>query len=295
MTHEDRYTDEYRARVTAAYARYNGRYNNETYLAVQKTLVHEVCGAYQAEEPALLERALHVPELHAIILLVTDAALEVCDHPDMVGRRDALLRVLMRQSITEDTLHAIVRHWDNFEDEGDTFSAKFLAAGRAALMVHALTDCLHTAISLTNDIPGAAGNAAHRLIQGAYRLLRAAELLLTGDPSRAYVEEQVRTAERQTMQAGTFLERVYASAADVTSPEAPIIQAYQTLLVSEDGTYPGLVTRVDELGISIIWYKWGFGGETFVEWMTLAQAAKRLLTAADCRKRFGGLPKDYHL
>lgn len=262
---------------------------------MQKTLVREVCGAYQAQELTLLERALHVPELHAIMLLVTDAALEVCDHPDMVGRRDALLRVLVRQPITEDTLHAIVRHWDNFEDEGDTFSADFLAAGRAALMVHDVAQRLHPVISLTSDTPGAAGNAVHLLIQGAFRLLRASELLLTGDPSRAYVEEQVRAAERHTAEAGTFLERLHAPTSPRHPTEAPPIHVYRTLLLSEDGTYPGLVTRIDEVGISMTWYKWGFGGETFVEWMTLAQAVKRLLTPADCQKRFGGLPKDYHL
>lgn len=292
MTHEDRYTDDYRASVTAAYARYNGRYNNETYRIVQKTLVGEVCGAYQAQEPALLERALNVPDLHTIMGLVTDAALELCGHPDHSGTSEALLRVLVRQPITDDTLHAIVRHWDNFVEEDDTLSADFLAAGRPALMVHALTDRLHTAISLTSDLSGAAGNAAHLLIQGAFRLLRASELLLTGDPSRAYVEEQVRAAERHTAEAGAFLERLYAPITPRPPTEALSIHPYRTLLLSEDGTYPGLVTRVDEVGISTLWYKWGFDGETFVEWMTLAQAARRLLTPADCRQRFGGLPKD---
>jgi len=53
MTHEDRYTDDYRARVTVAYACYNGRYNNETYRTLQKTLVREVCGTCGREATLL--------------------------------------------------------------------------------------------------------------------------------------------------------------------------------------------------------------------------------------------------
>jgi len=46
-----------------------------------------MCGAYQAQEPKLLERALALTEINTLLNLVTDVALEVSGHPDIVGRQ----------------------------------------------------------------------------------------------------------------------------------------------------------------------------------------------------------------
>jgi hypothetical protein len=136
MTNTPQRPAEYGERVTAAYAVYNAAYNNETFRHVQTTLVWEVCGPFQASHPNLIERALALPDLHTILNLVTDAALELCGHPDMTGRVEALLRAVTRQPISEDTLHAITDseahrryHWFNFVDADEPACHDFFVRG----------------------------------------------------------------------------------------------------------------------------------------------------------------------
>jgi hypothetical protein len=68
----------------------------------------------------------------------------------------------------------------------------------------------------------------------------------------------------------------------------------QTLLLSADETYPGLVTDIAEHLIRVVWYKWGFTSpDTFVSWLSPDEARQHILSAAECSRRFGGLPPDY--
>lgn len=273
-------------RISAAYAVYNAAYDNETFRHVQTTLVWEVCGPFQASHPNLIERALALPDLHTILNLVTDAALELCGHPAMTGRINALLRAVTRQPISADTLHAITDHWFNFVEGDDLRCRAFLIQGQALLDLNTVLTTLETVTRRTSDLAETPAQAAVLFTRAALRLVRAAELSLRHEPNRAYVEEQTRAAGRYVDEARVFLPTLPPSTATAPKP-------YKTLVLSDDGTYPGLVIAVTDDTARITWYKWGFDGETFEDWLMLADVTTYGLSAADCRKRFGGLPPAY--
>ena len=60
------------------------------------------------------------------------------------------------------------------------------------------------------------------------------------------------------------------------------------LVLSQDGTYPGRILTEDTTTSTVLWFKWGFDGETF----TSVEACDALtrLSHRDCIKRFGGVP-----
>jgi hypothetical protein len=278
MTHPTDYAEQ----LNAAYARYNQNYNNATYHALQLSLVADRYGTEAAHDPQQLEQALNRPEINAILNCITDVALEICEHPDLQGKRDHLLRLLLHTPVSETTLHRIGDHWANFEEAGGTFVEDFLYLARVGLQVQRLIEPLHQAQQSTTTIQGKTGNAAYELVSAAYALLRAAELVLYAESSAAYIGAQVKTAEARIKDARYFL--------DVSAEN---IRPAPTLVLSEDGTYPGIVTRVTETGVHVRWYKWGYEGETFTGWLTIEQLATSRLSPEDCGKRFGGLPPEY--
>lgn len=285
----------YTARVEAAMAYYHAHYNNASYQAIQQSVVYDLCGADQAHEPDRLERALNLPEINALLNLVTDGALEISQHPDMVGQCAQLLRSIVHWPIREETLHAIVTHWRNFETAGQVFSVDFETAGRAVLRLKTLIQLLEPVTQLTSDLSGSSGNAAHGLTRAAYRLLRAAQLLLTSESSASYIGEQIQAAERHLADSRLFLTKPRRATPEKKTLVDPGIQAYRTLVLSADKTYPGLVTDVADERATITWYKWGYDGETFREGMPLSQVRASLLNPDECQLRFGGLPPAYQL
>lgn len=282
----------YTTRVNAAMAHYHAHYNNGTYQAIQISVVRDLCGAYQAQEPKLLERALALTEVNALMNLVTDVALEASGHPDMIGRRDRLLRAILNARLSEETVHRIGEHIENFLEADSPFSTDFEYHATAALRVHTGLASVENMTTYTSDIHSKAGNAAHHMLRAAYHLLRSAELILVGEPSAAYVNEQMRSAERHMADGQQFLTQTAQSKKAEPKTEA-VIQPYHTLLLSSDGTYPGIVTSVTDRIAHVTWYKWGYTGETFTDWMLLTNIADHILSVTDCQKRFGGLPPEY--
>jgi len=299
MTHSPRLSNmsdddfaAYTARVDAAMTHYHAHYSNDTYQAIQIAVVRDLCGAYQAQEPKLLERALALTEINTLLNLVTDVALEASGHPDMVGRQGRLLRAILNAHLSETTVHRIGEHFENFVPSGNSFSTDFEHCATAALRVHAGLEGVYGITTQTSDIHSKAGNAAHQMLWAAYHLLRASELLLSGEPSAAYINEQIHAAERRTADGQQFLGQTPQPNKDEFPTEA-VIQPSPTLLLSSDGTYPGIVTSVTDRIAHITWYKWGYAGETFTDWMLLTNIADHMLSVAECQKRFGGLPPNY--
>ena len=271
---------------------YHAHYNNDTYQAIQIAVVRDLCGAYQPQEPKLLERALALTEINTLLNLVTDVALEVSGHPDMVGRRERLLRAILNAGFSETTVHRMGEHFENFVVSGSTYSTDFENSAIAALRVHAGMDIVYGMTSHTSDIHSKTGNAAHQMLWAAYHLLRTAELLLSGEPSAAYINEQIHAAEHRMVDGQQFLgQTTHLKRGD--PPTEAVIQASRTLLLSADGTYPGILTSVTDRIGHITWYKWGYAGETFNDWMLLTNIADHILSVTDCQKRFGGLPPTY--
>lgn len=67
-----------------------------------------------------------------------------------------------------------------------------------------------------------------------------------------------------------------------------------TLLLSECGTYPGIVAQVmNEVTAMIHWYKWGYDGPDFIQdWMPVHDLYMREITPEECIRRFGALPPE---
>jgi hypothetical protein len=258
------------AALERAYAVYNAQYDNETFQSIQVSLVADLYGAYYTSTPELLEQALGKKDIHAMMNGVTDVALEIVGHPDMLGKRDKLLRLLQHEPISVTTICRIGQHLENFEAEGSTFSADFENLARTGLKVKDLLDPLYNASQLATVIHGKAGNAAHELIHAAYALLRAAELVLFAEPSTAYIQSQIRTANLRLEDAQRYLRQPFT------------VKPYQTLVLSADGTYPGIVTEIAERLVRVRWYKWGYNGEVFTDWLTPEYLATMRLTPADC-------------
>jgi hypothetical protein len=264
-----------------AYALYNAQYDNETYQSIQVSLVTDLYGAYYTSTPALLEQILQKKEVNTILNTVTDVALELCQHPDMVGKREKLLSLLKGEAVSVTTICRIGQHLENFEAEGSTFSADFENLARTGIKVKELLEPLYSASQLSTVIHGKAGNAAHELIHAAYALLRAAELVLFAEPSTAYIQSQIRTANLRLEDAQRYLRQPLP------------VKPYQTLVLSADGMYPGIVTEIPERLVRVRWYKWGYDGEVFTDWLTPKYLSTMRLTAEDCEKRFGALPPEY--
>lgn len=70
---------------------------------------------------------------------------------------------------------------------------------------------------------------------------------------------------------------------------------WQTLFISEDGTYPGIVEEVDTNGmVRVHWFKWGFGREPMVSFMTRQDAWNLIATPDQIRQQFKGLPRSWY-
>ncbi len=69
------------------------------------------------------------------------------------------------------------------------------------------------------------------------------------------------------------------------------------LLISADGTYPGIVIGLDTVDaryVRIKWYKWGYDSPDFYRDLEHSEAVLPFLaTPSDIRKKFWTLPKEY--
>ena len=269
--------------TTEALKHYNSHYNNETYHAAQVSLVRDLCGTYQASEPKLLEIALRTQPIHGILTLLTDVCLEISGHPEMLGRRERLIRAVADAQASEETVRLMGQHMENFEAVGSLFSADFENTALALLRLETID--FTTAKAHTATIHSPAGNVANDLIASAEYLLQVAKLVLAGEPSQVYIGEKLHQAERHL---GYAKEQMHKPASAPISP-------HKTLLLASDGTYVGLVTDSDPNGIRVTWYKWGFASaEVIRDWVHAPQIPSlTVLTPEECTRRFGGLPPTY--
>lgn len=179
-----------------AYQHYHKYYNNETFHAAQVALVRDLAGAYQADEPKLLERALKIEPFVKILNLLTDTCLEISGHPDMAGRRERLMVELAHARVTRETVWKMFQHMQYFEDDDACpFSSAFKDAMLAIVQIKAVD--LTYARALTGEMDTPAGRAAHALIASVEYLLRLTVDLLTGKPLQGYYDAQLRAAEQR--------------------------------------------------------------------------------------------------
>ncbi|MFZ4816424.1 MAG: hypothetical protein ACOYL5_17950 [Phototrophicaceae bacterium] len=185
--------------------RYNSRYNNQTFQTVQKGIVRDLCGGYQAEEPALLERALGLREINTIMNLIIDLSQAIVGYPHPADTRDRLLRALSdARHITPETALRIGEHFENFKDDDNTISDDFKQTMLALIAIQSLD--LYPARNKTAMVAGKAGNAANALVAAADALLQLARLTLVNEPSTAYLREKLRAGRRYLDEAEQWLD-----------------------------------------------------------------------------------------
>lgn len=99
---------------------YNKLYNNAAYRNLSRALVADICGEYQAAEPALLERAEATPDHNRLMNAVTDCAIEASmyyDYPDgMVPPCvPKLVKLLAESGASQDAVQATADYIERFE------------------------------------------------------------------------------------------------------------------------------------------------------------------------------------
>jgi hypothetical protein len=185
--------------------RYNLRYNNQSYQAVQKSIVHDLGGIHQAENPILLEQALNRHDINVIMNLIIDLSQVIVGYPHPADTCDRLLRALSAaRHITPETALRIGEHFENFEDDDSTFSTDFENTMLALIAVQAID--LYPARNKTAMVAGKAGNAANALVAAADALLQLARLTLINEPSAAYLREKLRAGKRYLDEAEQWIE-----------------------------------------------------------------------------------------
>lgn len=268
-----------------ALAIYHKRFDAALFREIQIALVHDVCGAYQAHQPVLRERALALPELNAIMNLVIDSCLEVVGHPDWTGRLLRLVMALAQETVSEQTIHLISAYIARFEQAGNTASADMRNAALASQRLKIAMATVRQVSDPVAHIHSQGGNHAHSLLAAAQFLLEATHALLVGETNTDYLGEKLRRAEQH-----------WAHVKDALHPPAPApMIPHKTLLLAEDKTYAGIVTDVDANGIRVTWYKWGFASADVVQnWVPASQiTGLMVLSPEECTKRFKGLPPTY--
>jgi len=285
---EDEDADEASEESADALKHYNSHYNNETnetYRAVQVSLVRDFCGNRRAADPELLETALKYRQISEIIALMTASCLEISGHPEMEGRRERLITALAVTNISEETVRLMGQHMEDFEAAGSQFSADFENTTLALLCLQKID--LSLAKAHASLIHNSAGTSANDLIASASYLLEVAKRVLGGGrpPSQAFIGDMLRQADRHFGDAMSKL----------LKPATPAMTPYKTILLSSDGTHVGLVTAIETNCIRIVWYKWGFTSKEVVrDWSHYAELHKlTIITPEACAKRFGGLPPAY--
>jgi len=264
---------------------YNSHYNNETYGAVQVSLVRDLCGSYQADDPKLLEIALGYRQISEILALLTAVCLEISGYPQMEGRRERLITALAVTNISGDTVRLMSQHMEDFEETGSQFSADFENTTLALLCLQKID--LSLAKAYAGAIHNSAGTSANDLIVSASYQLELAKRILGGGrpPSQEFIGEMLHQADRHFAGAMSKL----------LKPATPPMTPHKTLLLSSDGTHVGLVTAIEPQCIRIVWYKWGFTSKEVVrdwEYSTRIDILT-VITPEACAKRFGGLPPAY--
>jgi hypothetical protein len=196
------------------------------------------------------------------------------------------------QTVTPETVRIIGQHFENFEEDGSPFSADFEHTVIALLHLKALNP--YAIRQSTSRIRGQAGNAANALVSATDALLQLARLALLNEPSSAYLREKLQAGMRYIADAEEYLGLTPAKATDTVEVTVKI-SANQTLLISQDLTYPGLVTGFNREGHAVVeWYKWGYdSNDKFPDWLTVAEVPSRMISAHECQRRFKTLPPKY--
>ena len=140
-------------------------------------------------------------------------------------------------------------------------------------------------------------------------ILRAANLAYETDPQGAWMSESQLAAQAQVnvmlsvesspinlLASNRLLERVHMPYGSwqyrITDLGREMVTSHRQfksiLVLSQDGTYPGRILSEDSATITVLWFKWGFNGETFAS--VEGRDALTLLSHRDCISHFGGLP-----
>ena len=181
-------------RQAAALVRYQAQYNNETYQTVQIAVISDLYGEAFAVDAATRETLLDKEVPNLLMNLLTDTALSMCGYPYPQDKRQTLVNAALQQNLSAETIRLMSQHLENFEVEGDYFSADFENTALTLLKVGAIRTELAGGISVSSAIHGTKGRAAHYLLKVVVAFLHTAELLLKGENNQSYVNEKLMQA-----------------------------------------------------------------------------------------------------
>jgi hypothetical protein len=193
-----------------ALVHYHANYDNKLWQEIQKSLVSALCGAYQASIPQLLERALALPEIHRILNNLMDAALEICGHPNMLGKQQTLLISILDAGNQEvdfsESIKLMSDFLAKFEAQDKSRSADFKHTAETALFVRSIRLILSKAQESSSMIHNKEGNIANELLSATSNLLLLAERVQLGEGNFGYLNEKLQhvyerlaTAEQQML------------------------------------------------------------------------------------------------
>ena len=270
--------------IADALKHYNSRYNNASYTKIQLTLVQNLSGHSYINNPELLDQTLRTEPIHTIVNLVTDACLEISGHPNYTGRHKQLIHALLDANVSTETMSSIREHMSHFESDNNTFSTDFENAVLILFSIRKLD--IRSLAQLASTLHSTTGQATYELLHVANAALELGSILLKGEQSETYKLEKLQHLERYLTYAQHHL-RINKSNSFIP---------YQTILLSSDETYPGIVTQQKENGdLSIRWYKWGYDNPEHLQSWVHANDINNLtvMTEQECRQRFGILPPSY--
>lgn len=167
--------------------KYNMRYSNATYAAVQRAVITDLYGSFDQ-----LEERLGHETPNRLMNAVTDAASEICDWPGFEGGIQRLLSEVLRHPLSDETLDLIVVHLKRFQNIDNTYAEDFRSTVKAMRHLHQAQPQLLDATGAASDIHNWQGRSAHDLLASAHFMTEAADLLLQHHTDTAYIAEKLQ-------------------------------------------------------------------------------------------------------
>ena len=178
-------------RQAVALVRYQAQYNNETYQAVQIAVIGDLYGEAFAVDATTRETLLDKEVPNLLMNLLTDTALSMCGYPYTQNKRQTLVNAALQHNLSAKTIRLMSQHLENFEADGEHFSADFENTALSLLEIATVRAELLEVVAVSSAIHGTKGRAAHYLLKAAAAFLHTAELLLKGENNQAYLNEKL--------------------------------------------------------------------------------------------------------
>lgn len=164
--------------------RYNRLFDNDTYTAIADMLAADLRTSRDSERTA------------DAVNLVTDTALDLCQHPHYELAWLKLAIFCGQNAVTIPTIDAIYTYLLLFQQTRDTRADDFEGTAKALLKAYETTDTLRAAVSCANGVHGWRGRMAYDLLAASDYLTQAAvQLLMHG--SLSYIREKLQSGLRR--------------------------------------------------------------------------------------------------